>query len=387
MSSDRMFPALCSKVRSALNSVGPSDREIAIKEVRRVIDEAMFGLCEIGPSDTACPKCGSSKLVRNGHTRKGTQRLLCKRCGKVFAQPIGGRIIINTKLDRSVWMKFAECFVDRLTVDECAKRCEVSHKTAWFMRVRTMEAVKDLLPSFEMKSGSGIQLDEFYVRDSLKGTRLEGIENAPRKPHKRGMQAKSGISDDQICVITGLNDNRDFFYEVSCRGPMTCEVAETVLKNKMCEGAVVNTDRHRSYGSVLRDLGVAIHNAYSSHDHGPMNRINALHSGIRAFLGRFKGVSTKWLHGYLGWFKWMMSFGDGMNPREKVMARQISEGDYMHTWRSIPGMPIPFRDSDLNPVKLRSSAFKSSCRPASSTAAASRPLHVRRGLDRTAKRQ
>ena len=33
----------------------------------------------------ACPWCGSSSFIRKGHNRDGSQRWLCRECGRTFS--------------------------------------------------------------------------------------------------------------------------------------------------------------------------------------------------------------------------------------------------------------------------------------------------------------
>lgn len=41
-----------------------------------------------------------------------------------------------------------------------------------------------------------------------------------------------------------------------------------------------------------------------------IQHINAFHSNFKAFLQKFRGVSTKHLNSYLKWFKWIELFKD-----------------------------------------------------------------------------
>ena len=41
-----------------------------------------------------------------------------------------------------------------------------------------------------------------------------------------------------------------------------------------------------------------------------IQHINAFHSIFKGFLQKFRGVSTKHLHSYLMWFKWIELFKD-----------------------------------------------------------------------------
>lgn len=222
----------------------------------------------------------------------------------------------------------------------------------WLFRVssnlfRTLEALYNNLPAFQMRADMGVEVDEIYFRESFKGTPFEGLENKPREPRHDRIGSKQGISDDQICVVTAYDDAGSFFFDVACRGALTHDIALDTLKGRISSGAIVNTDKHRAYSKVMREIGVALHNAVSAKEGGSTPRMDKIHQDIRTFLAPFKGVSTKWLHLYIGWYKWIRTF----HVNSTVAIKQIVGGDYIHTWRSIKKMEYPFRDGRMNPIK------------------------------------
>jgi transposase-like protein len=159
------------EITAFFRGIPAKDREQAISAIRDILDRELFDCCS-EDLDPACPACGCEDYVRNGHTAAGTQRYRCSRCGKTFAFRDVGRILLNTKLPHETWMRYAECFVDGLTCPKVAIRLGVTPKTAWFMRIRTLEALSKNLPSFEVKSGCGCQVDELYFAESFKGVSL-----------------------------------------------------------------------------------------------------------------------------------------------------------------------------------------------------------------------
>ncbi len=148
-------------------------------------------------------------------------------------------------------------------------------------------------------------------------------------------------------MITAFDDKKDFFYDVVCRGALTIDLALDSLKNRICSGAIVNTDKHKAYPKVMKTLEVAAHNAILSRDADNLSEINKIHQDIRTFMAPFKGVSTKWLPYYLAWYKWIRTF----SHNAQVAIKQIVSGSYIHKWREIPGIPIPLRDSAMQPTK------------------------------------
>lgn len=333
-------------LKGELSNLGPEERISMIAAIRTVLDEQLVRT-QIDECEMRCPNCSGSDFIRYGKTAAGTQRWQCKHCQLVQSFNIGGTVMANTKLSYDQWMIYAECFVDHFTSSKVCKKVGVCPKTAWFMRIRTLEALYENLPAFQMRAGMGVEVDEIYFRESFKGTRFEELDYKPREPRHEKVESKAGISDDQICVITAFDDADDFFFDVSCRGSLTHDIALETLKGKICSGAIVNTDKHRAYGRVMRELDVAVHESVAAHEEGCVPRLNKIHQDIRTFMAPFKGVSTKWLHLYLAWYKWLRVFSDN-----KITAiKQIANGDYAHTWRSIRGITHPFRDGLMNPTK------------------------------------
>lgn len=333
-------------ISSMLSSCGPEDRISLIESLRSILDSEMVRT-QIEPLEMRCPACQSFRLIQYGKTHAGTQRYQCKDCGTVRCQIDTGLIMGTTKLSYDQWMAYAECFVDHLPSSRVCEKVKVCPKTAWFMRIRVLEAIFHNLPSFQVKSGCGVELDELYFRESFKGTRFDSFENMPREPRHDKIDSKAGISNDQICVITAFDDAKDFYFDVVCRGSLTKAIALDSLKDKICSGAIVNTDKHRAYPSVMRTLEVAVHNAILADEHENLTGIDKIHQDIRTFMAPFKGVSTKWLPYYMAWYKWIRTF----THDAQIAIKQIVSGDYAHKWRDIKEIPIPFRDSSMQPTK------------------------------------
>lgn len=335
-------------VEDAIRSCPVEDREAMIASLRSVLDSELMKACFEAP-ECGCTRCGSTDCIRYGKSKLGSQRWMCRSCGHVHNESATGTVLSRTKLDYDVWMRYAECFVDGLSDRKVADRLGVTNKTAWFMRIRTLEALHNNLPSFQVKDGCGAEIDEIYFRESFKGTRFDSMEHIPRSPRTGdGLNVKRGISDDQICVLTGINDAGDFFYDVSCRGALTSDIAYESLKGRVLSGAIVNTDKHKAYRRALEGLSVAAHVATEAKEHRSLERIDEVHGSIRTFMAPFRGVSTRWLHLYLTWYKWLREFSHSI----QVAAKQIASGDYQHTWRKIRVMGSPFRTADMQPTKL-----------------------------------
>lgn len=110
----------------------------------------------------------------------------------------------------------------------------------------------------------------------------------PRESRERGGQVhKRGLSREQICVMTGVNDSGDAFLDMAGRGSLSTSRALESLRGKVRAGAVVATDKSGAYPSALRELSAAAHLAYDSKNRaeGTINHVNALHSSTPISLG------------------------------------------------------------------------------------------------------
>ena len=118
--------------------------------------------------------------------------------------------------------------------------------------------------------------------------------------------------------------------------------AREALAGCALAGAVVSTDRQRGYVRALAEMGVAAHQRFaSSGPRAPLNLVNAIHSAPEAFLARFRGVSTRRLHGYLVWLAWLHEARRSDDPIG-LLGDQLPCPPYRLTWRQRVAAPYPF---------------------------------------------
>ena len=268
-----MEDVLTQLTRQFLPQMTAAEKSRALRSLKALIDAELFDLAasegaEDDP-DRACPWCGSPHYVKRGRDGRGRQRFLCRGCARTFTDATM-RIFSTTKLDRSAWMRFAECHVDMLPLRESAEKCGVCLKTAFFMRHRLLEAMAKRMPAFRVEAGGGAELDECFFRESFKGNRSRSESGVPRKPRARS-QGTDG--HEKICVLTGINDAGDIFYEIAGRGGLDEAAARELLADKLAVGAIISTDRAHVYRRVLPALGVGEHIASKREEHA-INRVH-----------------------------------------------------------------------------------------------------------------
>ena len=71
-----------------------------------------------------CPLCGCIHVVRNGHRKDGTQRYVCKDCGKSFVIATNS-IVSGTRKDLSVWEQYIDCMMNGLSIRKTAVACGI----------------------------------------------------------------------------------------------------------------------------------------------------------------------------------------------------------------------------------------------------------------------
>lgn len=265
-----------------------SEREATCSSIDLVEQDA--------PAQSKCPHCASRQVVKNG-SADGLQRYKCHGCGKTF-NALTGTPLARLHL-RGKWLEQAAALRDGLSLNQVAARLDIAQSTAFRWRHRFLAAPKTV----QAPSLMGIaEADEAYFLKSAKGQR-----GLMRKARKRGGQAgKRGTSKEQTPVLiardrTGSTAN---FVLAAATKEDIC----AALKPLLPEDTVLCTDGGTALAAAARDIGI---------EHHPVNvsaglrvqgawhiqNVNAFGSRLRQWLLRFKGVSSRYLENYLGWFR------------------------------------------------------------------------------------
>lgn len=79
----------------------------------------------------------------------------------------------------------------QVSIEDIAKKLEISTYTAWKMRMKFLHAFEQLMQNTLLSDE--IELDEKYFLNSHKGTQIDGAEGRKR-----------GLSNEQICLPTAI---------------------------------------------------------------------------------------------------------------------------------------------------------------------------------------
>lgn len=254
-------------------------------------------LIEAHAGDTrACPHCASSQLVKNG-SANGLQRFKCRQCKRTF-NPLTGTPLARLHL-RDKWMGQAQALGAGLSLNEVAQRLDVAQSTAFRWRHRFLACPKNL----QARQLWGIaEADESYFLVSCKGQR-----GLLRKARRRGGKALAGCRGAEYTPVLMARDRSGATATLILETNKAASV-QAALKPLLAPDAILCTDGSVTLASAARALGVqhqAVNVSKGQRVRGPwhVQNVNAYVSRLRGWMQRFKGVATKYLDSYLGWFR------------------------------------------------------------------------------------
>lgn len=245
----------------------------------------------------ACPHCEAERVTRHG-TCKGIQRYRCRNWGRTFTALSGTPLSGLHK--RGKWLDQAAALRDGFTLHDVANRLNIAVSTAHRWRHRFLELPK----AVQARRLAGIaEADETYFLDSRKGQRM-GLD---RKPRRRGGSAKKrGLSKEQVPVLVARDRSGNTVDAVLPAGDKAHVTA--ALKPILANDTVLCSDGSGALAAAARDLGIEHHALNLSagvrvDGAWHIQNVNAYHSRLKIWIARFRGVATKYLDSYLGWFR------------------------------------------------------------------------------------
>lgn len=250
-----------------------------------------------------CALCGCTNIVRNGHQKDGTQRYLCKDCGKSFVIS-SNSIVSGTRKELDIWKKYIDCMMNGLSIRKTADICGIHRNTAFIWRHKILDALQNMANL--VKLDGIIEADETFFPISYKGNHTKSKTFImPRKPHKRGhMTHLRGISKEKVCVPCAVNRNGLSIAKVANLGRVSTKDLHKTYDKRIESNSILCTDKMNSYKRFATANGlnlIQLKSGKSKQGIFNIQHINSYHSQLKRFLYAFKGVSTKYLNNYLTW--------------------------------------------------------------------------------------
>ena len=288
-----------------------------------------------------CMHCGSTHFVKNGRRGDGVQRYLCRDCGRSFLA-ITNSIVSGTHKKLNVWMKYFQCMKEGATLEESAQKCDISVSTAFQWRHRILDCMKEIGDNVCL--GSTVEADETFFDLSYKGNHKQSSRfTMPRAAHRRGGEVHSkGLSAEKVCVMCAVNEQGVSISKVGKLGKVSSECVDKAFSGRISNDAVLVTDNEKAYRRFSEEAGVRLvqmETGQRMKDGFNIQRINAYHSRIKGFVGRFHGVSTKYLNNYLVWYNLLFSPSKDRGDTEHLLFGRALSAEKRMLWKELPDRP------------------------------------------------
>lgn len=250
-------------------------------------------------SITTCPYCGGNHIVRSGK-KCGKQRFLCRSCEKTFVTTTH-TLLSMSHFPASIWKEVISDTIKGNAIDYTAKRLGLSHTGVFNLRHKFLLALQDMITENPVILKQVSELDETFVLECFKGSHLP--PEIGRCARKHGAKAqKRGISNEYICINTGVTRDGEAIAETVNRAKPDCSELWEVYNGHLQDGTLALCDGLRSY-SVLRsiakcsikDINTVTEDEKTFYH---LNTVNNFHSFIKQRYDFYRGVATKYLNRY-----------------------------------------------------------------------------------------
>lgn len=318
-------------IKQLFNNLNEKDRREFLKSIKK--DSKEHKVINTHKA-SCCPHCKSSKFIKNG-TKNGSQRYICKDCGKTFTDT-NKTILYSSKKEIEIWQKYIHCMVEKYSLRKTAEICGISLPTAFNWRHKILDALQNMISEVELNGV--VEADETFFGLSFKGHHKNF--KLPRLAKHRGTRASlRGLSKEQVCVTSGVNLNGLSIAKISNLGKPKLADLQKALDKKIVSDSVLVTDSFRAYSKLSNDMSLNhIRIPRNKHKLGNFNiqTINSYHSRLKAMIiYNFKGVSTKHLNNYLVYHNFVNFAKDSKDDKEIILLDFIQKTECVSLVKSI----------------------------------------------------
>ncbi|MFO0323356.1 MAG: IS1595 family transposase [Bacteroidota bacterium] len=248
-----------------------------------------------------CPYCGSVKVHKRGK-QSGVQMYKCVDCAKWFSSTTGTPLWDIKKKDK--WQSYLNCMQRNVSIKKAALEVGICIQTSFDWRHKILSVLNKEVP---LKLTGRVECDELELPLSNKGER-----NLTRKPRKRSSDFKRNLGTKEIRtvqVVTAIDEhNQTYFKAIETKRITSNDLKKTIGK-KLDKNVTLVTDKHPSYIPFAKSKRGIKHKTVKSTEYVNkedkkvnLQKVNNQHMQLRQFLGKFNGVSSKYLQNYLNWF-------------------------------------------------------------------------------------
>jgi transposase-like protein len=263
-----------------------------------------------------CGHCGSEEIGGWGQA-SGLKRYKCKACKRTFNALTGTPMAQLHR--RDAWLDYAKALADRVSLRKAAKRCGIHLETSHRWRHRFLKTTQDKKAE---QVGDIVEADETFFLYSKKGSR----EITGRAPRKRGGKAKKpGLSDEQVPVLIVRDRSRattdqilpDLKYKTISDVLAPVVAKDAMLVSDGNGGGAISAfadDHHILHVGLNSSAGEYKWSIYH------IQNVNSYIHELKEWIRGFRGVATKYLASYLGWYRKIDREGKNPGARNYLLA-------------------------------------------------------------------
>lgn len=246
-----------------------------------------------------CPKCHSSDISKNGKDRNGTQRFICKSCGKNF-NISAGTLSFSSKINIKAWYAFLECILNGTSVAAACTTAKISTVTgsAWMKKI--FKALKIYQDDIVLESP--VFIDETYVHEDTSKIEYKDEIGKIKKVRKQ----PRGISRNKICILIATDTKKSFALIVNHGRPQRIKNYEICKKHIMPGSLLIgDEDTSLTYTASQMDLSREMYKSNTEEAYEHLKPVDQLCSRYKFFLGKHKGFKKDLLQDYTNLFIFM----------------------------------------------------------------------------------
>ena len=176
-----------------------------------------------------CPFCGSHDFTKYGHKKDGTQRYICKGCGKRFTA-LTNTIFDSKKIPISEWIEYLLHLFEFHSINSTAYDDRNSPTIGKYWLIKTFEVLKGIQD--DVVVDGIVYLDETYF-----------TKTKSKLATKDGKKLR-GISRNKIGVGVACNETKSIFIVTGTAKPSRKSTKKTYSKHIARSSILVHDDEH-----------------------------------------------------------------------------------------------------------------------------------------------
>ena len=162
------------KIEELIKELDP----VTIIEFKNYVVENLGEICKTKNSNSKvisnhregeaiCKNC-KVKMNKNGKTKNGVQKYICKHCSHTCSETTD-TIVSHSHLSFDVWSNVIDNLLDGFSIRRIAEENNISVFTSFRLRHKILLALKKYVKSIKLQGNT--QSDEKYFSINLKGTK------------------------------------------------------------------------------------------------------------------------------------------------------------------------------------------------------------------------